>query len=488
MNAFIDMVGLFKDNNIKVYLDFVPNHSSNLNPYFKKWIEDLKNQNIKFQKNDYYIPGKIDFLTNKSKLWIHIPGTSKKISDLEENQYNAYFSSFSSSNMPDRNLASQVTTKNLINSAKFWIDKGVDGFRIDAVPHLFDYREYEGIKINEYKDYAIKNKKEAIKLSKTWYKYFINTLKEYKKDIYVFGETLTGKNEIAEYNTSMPQFNEPLYHKIFKINNYKFYNVANEYNELNNYYKEKSKNPYLNGNISFLSSHDKDRHSSLLFNNLKKTRTFRNYDNNNLLMKKLKLSYLSSYNIQFTLPDQPLIYYGEEIGLLGERLQNEKNDIGRRLKMPWKKNNGRVKYVGNDNSKEKYLSNSKVRRRTLFNKNDENKIVKNLKKDLVFKRIKNLIQFRNKNDKIWNLPFDNYIINNVNGGNIKSYFYKDVKNKKEHLFIINFDSSNNSNINLSIHNKKINKIKLIDTNKKLNTSNNFIIPAGQVAYLEMTIF
>jgi hypothetical protein len=156
--------------------------------------------------------------------------------------------------------------------------------------------------------------------------------------------------------------------------------------------------------------------------------------------------------------------------------------------MPWKKNNGRVKYVGNDNSKEKYLSNSKVRRRTLFNKNDENKIVKNLKKDLVFKRIKNLIQFRNKNDKIWNLPFDNYIINNVNGGNIKSYFYKDVKNKKEHLFIINFDSSNNSNINLSIHNKKINKIKLIDTNKKLNTSNNFIIPAGQVAYLEMTIF
>jgi glycosidase len=36
MNAFIDMVGLFKDNNIKVYLDFVPNHSSNLNPYFKK--------------------------------------------------------------------------------------------------------------------------------------------------------------------------------------------------------------------------------------------------------------------------------------------------------------------------------------------------------------------------------------------------------------------------------------------------------------------
>lgn len=39
---------------------------------------------------------------------------------------------------PDLNYRSSAVVDEMKGVLKFWLDKGVDGFRVDAIPHLFE--------------------------------------------------------------------------------------------------------------------------------------------------------------------------------------------------------------------------------------------------------------------------------------------------------------------------------------------------------------
>lgn len=39
---------------------------------------------------------------------------------------------------PDLNYRSPAVVTEMKNVLRFWLDKGVDGFRVDAIPHLFE--------------------------------------------------------------------------------------------------------------------------------------------------------------------------------------------------------------------------------------------------------------------------------------------------------------------------------------------------------------
>ena len=43
---------------------------------------------------------------------------------------------------PDLNLRNRNVREELKNVLKFWLDIGVSGFRIDAVPHFFENKEF----------------------------------------------------------------------------------------------------------------------------------------------------------------------------------------------------------------------------------------------------------------------------------------------------------------------------------------------------------
>ncbi len=112
---------------IRIVLDLVLNHTSDEHPWF---IESRKSIDNPYR--DYYIwqTGKGN---NPPTNWGSFFGGSAWRYDETSNSY--YMKIFSDK-MPDLNWKNKQVRRQMASIAKYWLEMGVDGFRIDAVAHL----------------------------------------------------------------------------------------------------------------------------------------------------------------------------------------------------------------------------------------------------------------------------------------------------------------------------------------------------------------
>uniref|UniRef100_A0A1W7RA78 alpha-glucosidase n=1 Tax=Hadrurus spadix TaxID=141984 RepID=A0A1W7RA78_9SCOR len=128
LHDFEDLLSELKKKDMKVIIDFVPNHSSNEHPWFNKSEARIK------PYDDYYIwaKGKDGSPPNN---WISVFGGSAwKYSEIRKEYYLHQFSEV----QPDFNLRNEHVREEMQKIIQFWLDKGVDGFRVDATPHFFE--------------------------------------------------------------------------------------------------------------------------------------------------------------------------------------------------------------------------------------------------------------------------------------------------------------------------------------------------------------
>ncbi|XP_011301865.1 maltase 1-like [Fopius arisanus] len=121
-----------KSLRLKVVLDFVPNHSSDKHPWFRKSIQRIK------PYDEYYVwsDGKLVNGTRQPpNNWMSGFQGSAWEWNVERGQY--YLHQFAIG-QPDLNYRSAALMKEMADVLTFWIDRGVDGFRIDAVALLFE--------------------------------------------------------------------------------------------------------------------------------------------------------------------------------------------------------------------------------------------------------------------------------------------------------------------------------------------------------------
>ena len=118
------------EKGFKIIMEFVPNHSSNEHPWFE---ESKKSKGNKFR--DYYIwrdgAGKDQPPNN----WISVFGGSAWTYDNTTKQY--YLHQFGKE-QPDLNLRNNEVKEELKKVLKFWLGKGVDGFRVNAAQFLLE--------------------------------------------------------------------------------------------------------------------------------------------------------------------------------------------------------------------------------------------------------------------------------------------------------------------------------------------------------------
>ena len=127
---FDRLVSEAKKRDIRVIMDFVPNHTSDQHPWFKESRSSRTSP-----KRDWYIwrdgkgPGEPP---NNWESWF---GHSAWKFDPATNQY--YYHHFYTE-QPDLNWRNPEVRKAMYDAMRFWLNRGVAGFRIDAVSRLFE--------------------------------------------------------------------------------------------------------------------------------------------------------------------------------------------------------------------------------------------------------------------------------------------------------------------------------------------------------------
>jgi alpha-glucosidase len=134
MGDMRELLAAAHQRNIKVILDFVPNHTSNEHPWFKEARRSRSSE-----KRDFYLwhePGPNGEVPNN---WLSVFGGSAWEWDEQTSQY--YYHAFLKE-QPDLNWRNPLVRQNMYAAMRFWLDQGVDGFRVDVLWHLIKDAEW----------------------------------------------------------------------------------------------------------------------------------------------------------------------------------------------------------------------------------------------------------------------------------------------------------------------------------------------------------
>jgi alpha-amylase len=292
MDDFTSLVNNAKEKNIDIMIDIVFNHSSLYNNYFLQSYKD-------------YVAGKTG--ENSYADWYNWSETYKE----GYSSYNGkYYECRFDKTMPDFNTENGNVRNEMKKILNFWVDKGVSGFRFDAVKY-YDYgnTSYNVSYLTDIRDSA--------------YNYAKNT---YNKELYFVGECWDDDNVVNEYYKSSFDSFFRFSSSYSSSGNAAFVGLVKGVNKANRFgsiieeneriIKENNPNAYSS---YFITNHDIDRPTNSLYDEY----------------ASMAASLLS------LMPGTPYIYYGEEISLKGTRTTSpdDQSDVKRRLPMIWSKDN-----------------------------------------------------------------------------------------------------------------------------------------------------
>jgi len=130
LNDFKTLLQAAHQRGMRVITDLVLNHTSDQHQWFQSARQGVDNP-----YHDYYVwsdsdkkyeGARIIFLDSEKSNWAW-----------DENAQRYYWHRFYSS-QPDLNFDNPAVREEMLRVARFWLDLGVDGFRADAVPYLFE--------------------------------------------------------------------------------------------------------------------------------------------------------------------------------------------------------------------------------------------------------------------------------------------------------------------------------------------------------------
>ncbi len=128
MSDFDELLTQVHNRGMKLILDFVPNHTSDQHPWF---VESRSSKNN--SKRNWYIWRDAKEGGGLPNNWLSVFGGSAWEWDEPTKQY--YYHAFLKE-QPDLNWRNPEVQQAMFDTMRFWLDKGVDGFRVDVMWHL----------------------------------------------------------------------------------------------------------------------------------------------------------------------------------------------------------------------------------------------------------------------------------------------------------------------------------------------------------------
>ena len=275
MAGFDTFLAAAHSRGIKVIIDLVLNHTSSQHPWF---IQSRSSTSGPYR--DWYLWSG----TNPGYLgpW----GQSVWAQNNGSFNYALFYSG-----MPDLNWRKPEVKTAMWDAVQFWLGKGVDGYRLDAVKYLIeDSLQNASLVRFENTDGTF-----------TLLKEFSNVVRAANPNAFTIGEAWSASSNVVPYVTENRldacfEFDQAL----AVVNAVKTGSAAALRSQLNLVNEVYPKLQYG----TFLSNHDQERVFSTLAGSVPK-------------MKQAASLYL-------TLPGIPFLYYGEEVGMLGTGADEDK--------------------------------------------------------------------------------------------------------------------------------------------------------------------
>ena len=294
MDTFDKLLKEIHDRDMKLVLDLVLNHTSIEHPWFKESASSRDNP-----KRDWYIwrDGKKPIGRKPPNNWYAIPGGSAwRYYDNTGQWYYFHFLPF----QPDLNYRNQEVKEEMFNTLRFWLDKGVDGFRLDILHTIFEDID---LRNNPFTWTLTESDKKSASLFQH-HKYDANLpetydfvldlrklMDEYQPERFLVGEVFGTFKDLKKYYG--PKNNGLHMSFLFEFTSnalsFKPKKIINTISKIEQNIPPPYTPTYVYGN------HDRDRYISRLQNSIRRAK---------LLV-----------TLQLTLRGVPYIYYGEEIGM-----------------------------------------------------------------------------------------------------------------------------------------------------------------------------
>lgn len=275
---------------MKIVFDMVMNHTSVEHPWFKKDVTKGKDGNA-----DFYI------WADKPNNWKSMTGGSGWQYSKERGQY--FWASFLPF-QPDLNYRNPEVKKLMLDNVRFWLRKGVDGFRLDIFNVIY---KDAALRDNPFSWKAVPDEKNPDGFFQK-FKYTINQpesmqfAKELRAvceefgDRMLLGEVSGDRKTIRKFSGDEKNDGLGLVFN-FEMLRYKF--KASYFHELAENIEKDFPNPFMP--VYVFSNHDRRR-------SIKRVKDD---------MQKAKLLHL----FQLTVRGVPCMYYGEEIGMTDARIK-----------------------------------------------------------------------------------------------------------------------------------------------------------------------
>jgi alpha-amylase len=265
---------------IKVLKDFVVNHSSNEHPFFKAALLDPESP---YREWYYFSPTKPEGPGPwGQEVWHRSPVR-------DEYYYGVFWGG-----MPDLNLNSPAVNAEIRRVARFWLEEmGVDGFRLDAVKHFFE--EPEGGRERNH----------------PWLRDFVGYVRQVNPDVFTVGEVWDGTEALLPYYPD-------------QLDSYFAFEIADGIIDAARTGSSRGLVAAVErieralprgGYATFLRNHDQTRTITELGGDARRARV--------------------AATLLLTLPGLPFVYYGEELGMSGD-----KPDPRLRTPMHWERRPG----------------------------------------------------------------------------------------------------------------------------------------------------
>jgi len=153
LGDFVRLVDEAHKRGMRVIADLVMNHTSDQHPWFQASRSDRNGPFGDFyvwsDTDEPYPDARIIFVDTENSNWTWDPVR-------EQFYWHRFFG-----HQPDLNYDNPTVQDAMIDVLRFWLDLGIDGFRLDAVPYLFEREGTNGENLPETHSYLKRVRKEV---------------------------------------------------------------------------------------------------------------------------------------------------------------------------------------------------------------------------------------------------------------------------------------------------------------------------------------